>query len=139
MAKHLSLQGKVAKMKEKAGEALEGVVKTLEIQGSAFIFGAVQGAWYEPDPSKPDQKPGAHWFGVPVEALFGVGFVGIGLAGLGGEKMSDHAINIGNGALAAYVSNLGRGWGYKFAKERKAKATTSGDGSLRDEVKSLLE
>lgn len=142
--KFLSMRGRLARLNEKAGEAMEGVVKTLEIQAGAFLFGAIQGAFYEPDPSKTDQKPGVHLMGIPVEALAGVGLILGGFMGLGGAKWSDHMANLGNGALAAWTSNLGRGYGYKFRAERKAKAggSTKGDvegESLRDQVSALLE
>lgn len=142
--KFLSMRGKIQRMSEKAGEAIEGVVTTLEIQGAAFIFGAIQGAFYEPNPAKPDDKPGVHVLGIPVEAIAGVGLVVGGFMGVGGSKWSEHLMHLGNGALAAWVSNLGRGWGFKFRAERKAKAaggSTKGEGadSLRDQVAALLE
>lgn len=141
--KFLSMRGRLARLNEKAGEAMEGVVKTLEIQAGAFLFGAIQGAFYEPDPAKPDQKPGVHILGIPVEALAGLGLIVGGFMGLGGAKWSDHMGNLGNGALAAWTSNLGRGYGYKFRAERKAKASaTKGEvegESLRDQVSALLE
>lgn len=139
--KYLSMKNRMAKLNEKAGEAIEGVVKTLEIQGAAFLFGAIQGAWYEPNPKNPDDKPGVHVFGVPVEAVVGVGMVVGGFMGLGGAKWSDHLTNLGNGALAAWTSNLGRGWGFKFRKEqqqKKATGSTKGE-SLREEIASLLD
>jgi hypothetical protein len=138
----MSARGKLARLNEKAGETIEGVVKTLEIQGAAFVFGAIQGAWYEPDPSKPDDKPGLHVLGMPVEGVVGVGLMIGGFVGLGGDKWAGHLINFGNGALAAYTSNLGRGFGYKFKKERDAKKAAGGSTrgqSLREEVASLLE
>lgn len=138
--KYLRAKASIARLNEKAGDTIEGVVKTLEIQGAAFIFGAIQGAWYEPDPTKPGDKPGLHWFGMPVEAIFGVGMTVGGFVGLGGEKWSGHLLNLGNGALAAWTSNLGRGWGFKFRAERKAaKGGATRGESLRDEVASLLE
>lgn len=139
--KYLSMKGRIARLNEKAGETIEGVVKTLEIQGAAFIFGAIQGAWYEPNPAKPDDKPGVHVFGVPVEAVAGVGMVVAGFMGVGGDKWSGHLTNLGNGALAAWTSNLGRGWGFKFRKEQAAKkagGSTKGE-SLREEIASLLD
>lgn len=139
--KYLSMKGKIARLNEKAGETIEGVVTTLEIQGAAFIFGAIQGAWYDPDPAKPGDKPGAHIFGVPVEAAAGLSLVVMGFVGVGGDKWSNHLMNLGNGALAAWTANVGRGWGYKFAKEQKAKkaaSATKGE-SLREEIASLLD
>lgn len=143
--KFLSMRGRLARLNEKAGEAMEGVVMTLEIQAGAFLFGAIQGAFYEPDPAKPDQKPGVHILGIPVEALAGIGLIVGGFMGVGGSKWSEHMEHLGNGALAAWTSNLGRGYGFKFRSERKAKAggSTKGESvegeSLRDQVSALLE
>lgn len=141
--KFLSLKGRMAKLNEKAGETIEGVVTTLEIQASAFLFGAIQGAFYEPNPAKPNDKPGVAVFGIPVEALAGVGLIVGGFMGVGGSKWSTHMTHLGNGALAAWTSNLGRGWGFKFAAARKdgAKGTNAvkGEGNLRDDVAALLE
>jgi hypothetical protein len=144
--RYLGMKNRIAKLNEKAGETIEGVVKVLEVQASAFLFGAIQGAFYEPDPSKPTDKPGVHVLGIPVEAIAGVGLIVGGFMGVGGTKWSGHLENLGNGALAAYVSNLGRGWGFKFKADRKAKAggTTKGEvegegGSMRDQVAALLE
>jgi len=141
--KFLSMRGRLARLNEKAGETIEGVVMTLEIQASAFIFGAIQGAFYEPNPAKPDDKPGVHLLGIPVEAVAGLGLLVGGFMGLGGTKYSSHLEHLGNGALAAWTSNLGRGWGFKFRAERKKAAggKTSGEGgdTLRDQVAALLE
>lgn len=143
--KFLNMSGRLKRLNEKAGETIEGVVMTLEIQASAFLFGAIQGAFYEPNPAKPNDKPGVHLLGIPVEAIAGLGLILGGFMGLGGAKYSDHLEHLGNGALAAWTSNLGRGWGFKFRSERAAKAAggkTSGEGksdSLRDQVAALLE
>ncbi len=140
--KYISMKGKISRLNEKAGETIEGVVTTLEIQGAAFLFGALQGAFYEPNPAKPNDKPGIHLVGIPVEALAGIGLVVGGFMGLGGSRWSDHLTHLGNGALAAWTSNLGRGWGFKFRSEKKAAGgATKGEGgdSLRDQVAALLE
>jgi len=143
--KFLSMRTKISRMNEKAGEAIEGVVMTLEVQSAAFLFGALQGAFYEPNPAKKDDKPGVHLLGIPVEAVAGLGLILGGFMGVGGAKYSTHLEHLGNGALAAWTSNLGRGWGFKFRSEQNAKkagGTTKGDvegESLRDQVSALLE
>lgn len=139
--KYLTNTRAIERFKEKAADSIEGVVKTLEIQAAAFVFGAVQGAWYEPDPKVPGDKPGLHWFGMPVEAVCGIGLTIGGFLGFAGDKWSTHMLNLGNGAMAAWTSNLGRGWGFKFRKEQQArKAGGSVKGAdLRDEIASLLE
>jgi hypothetical protein len=80
--------------------------------------------------------------GAPVEAVVGVGLVLAGLFGVGGDKWAPHAVNLGNGALCAYSSNLGRGWGYKVRKERDARkggrGTVKGD-DIREDIASLLD
>jgi len=139
----MSMRGRLAKLNEKAGEAIEGVVMTLEIQAGAFLFGAIQGAFYEPNPAKPGDKPGVHVLGIPVEALAGIGLIVGGFMGVGGAKWSEHMEHLGNGALAAWTSNLGRGWGFKYRSERAAKGgSTKGEvegETLRDQVSALLE
>jgi hypothetical protein len=143
--KFLSMRGKISRMNEKAGEAIEGVVMTLEVQSAAFLFGALQGAFYEPNPAKPNDKPGVHLLGIPVEAVAGLGLILGGFMGVGGSKWSEHMEHLGNGALAAWTSNLGRGWGFKFRSDRnaaKGATATKGDvegESLRDQVSALLE
>lgn len=139
--RYLSMKGKIANLNAKAEEAIEGVVSVIEIQAAAFAFGAIQGAFYEPDPNKPNDKPGVHVLGIPVEALAGVGLIVGGFMGLGGTKWSSHLEMLGNGALAAYTSNLGRGWGFKFRADRKAKggSVKGEDTSMRDQVSALLE
>lgn len=141
--KFLAMRGRIATMKEKAGEAIEGVVTTLEIQGAAFIMGAIQGAFYEPNPAKADDKPGVHLLGIPVEAIAGIGLLVGGFVGLGGAKWSNHMMNLGNGCLAAWTANMGRGAGFKFRASKKAGGSTkgevSGEESVRDQVAALLE
>ena len=137
--KHVHLKAKMERLNEQAEGMIEGLVRTVEVQGSAFVFGAIQGAWY--DPRSTDDKQGAHFFGLPVEAVAGVGLHMFALLGVGG-KFSSHLANFADGALAAYVSNLGRGWGYKFYKDYQTRKTTTGStkgASLRDEIASLLE
>ncbi len=142
--KFLSMRSRLTKLNEKAGEAIEGVVMTIEIQAGAFLFGAIQGAFYEPDPANPNKKPGVHLAGIPVEAIAGLGLIVAGFVGVGGTKWSEHMQHLGNGALAAWTSNLGRGWGFKFRSERDAKKGGAVKGevegeSLRDQVSALLE
>jgi len=138
--KYLSAKNSLARLKEGAGEKIEGVVKTLEIQAGAFVGGAIQGIWYDPT-ATPDGKAGAHVFGMPVEAVAGVAGLAASLVGFGGSKWATHLGNLSNGMLAAYSSNLGRGWGYKFHKDRAAKKSKGGktSGDLREEIASLLD
>lgn len=143
-----AMRNKMGAVNAKAGEAIEGVVTAFEIQGSAFLFGALQGAFYEPNPKKPGDLPGVHILGVPVEAVAGLGLVLGGFLGVGGTKWSHHMQNLGNGALAAWTSNLGRGFGFKFRSERDARRMSRGgmqgdaiegeEPSLRDQVSALL-
>jgi hypothetical protein len=139
--KHTSLKTRVERLKDRSEGMVEGMIRTLEIQGAAFVFGAVQGAWFDPTDAK--DKPGAHVFGLPMEAAAGIGLHLLGLMGIGG-KYSGHLHNFGDGALAAYVSNIGRGWGYKWAKERKASGKSlpfsgASASGLRDEVAAILD
>ena len=139
--KYLAAKSALARVKEGAGEKIEGIVKTLEIQAGAFAGGAIQGIWYDPNPAA-GTKPGAHVFGMPIEAVAGFAGLAGSLFGIGGDKWSSHLGNLSNGLLASYTSNLGRAWGYKLHKDRVAKKGKGGKTSgadLRDEIASLLD
>jgi hypothetical protein len=126
----------VAKANEKMEDAVGGMVRSIEVQGAAFGFGALQGYYYEPAGGK-DTKFGPQIFGADAELVVGGGLYVASLLGLGG-KYSDHLKNLADGALAAYVSNQGRGWGAKLREKKGATKTSSAGASLRDEIRSLM-
>lgn len=105
-------QSRLKNLREKGEELTESVVRTVEVLGSAFTFGVVQGAGV---------FKGGEIFGVPVELFGGLTLHGLRFLGMGGRH-SAHLSNFGDGALAGYVHVLGRGvgqthWGAKTAGE----------------------
>jgi len=87
-----------------AGERLtrpgngEHAIRTLEVNGAAFLGGLAQGK------AGPD---GAHLLGVPLEAWAGGALEALAYFGVGGDKVAEHAFNLGDGFLAAWTSSLG--------------------------------
>lgn len=127
---YLSSKRALAMSKEKAKETVEGVVQGLEIAGAAFALGGYQGM------RAGEGKAPAKLFGkVNLELGVAAGLHVASLLGLAGDY-SSHLRNFGNGALAAYATNWGRGIGYKWAKEKADKGGTS--GSIEDQVADFL-
>lgn len=124
----VSLQRRVESVKKKGEEIAIRVVRTAEVSGTAFGLGVIQG-----------KTGGVEIMGVPLELAVAGAAAGLGYLGAAG-KMSDHLINVGDGALAAYATTMGRGVGLGW-KERgvlgnseeqereqpKIKARSSGD------------
>jgi hypothetical protein len=94
-----SLKRRVAGMREEATKVTKHVIRTAEVGGTAFAIGLVQG-----------RTDGIEVFGLPLELLLGGGFTVFSLLGGAGE-MSDHLAAVGDGAIAAYATTLGRGVG----------------------------
>lgn len=130
----INLKNRISRIRDESEELTGRIVRSGEVQVAAAVFGAIQGAWYDPRDAK--DKPGAHIGPVPVEVAAGGAMMVASLLGFGG-KYAEHLHNFADGALAAYVSNVARGWGYKWQKERATKASTSG-ASLREELESLV-
>jgi len=76
----------------------EHFIRTAEVNGAAFLGGLAQGK------AGPD---GGHFLGVPVEAWLGAGLEALGYFGVGGDQLAEHAINFGDGFLAAWSSSTG--------------------------------
>jgi hypothetical protein len=88
-------------LREKGEAMTESVVRTLEVSGSAFALGAIQGA---------KVFANGEIFKVPLELAAGLGFHALRLLGLGG-KHGEHLSNFGDGGLASYAYTLGMGVG----------------------------
>jgi hypothetical protein len=135
-SKYMSLKGKVERLNEKAEEVVEGVVRTTETVGSSFLFGGVQGANWDRKDSAGNPTHGLQFWGIPLDLGSGVALHTMAVLGIGG-KYSGHLRNFADGALCAYVSNLGRGVGYRWAQDR-AKSPSSVKGNLRDDIAAML-
>lgn len=130
----ISLKNRIKNIREESEELTGRIIRSGEVQTAAAIFGAIQGAWY--DPRSPKDKPGAHLGPIPIEVAFGGATMVASLLGFGG-RYAEHLHNFADGALAAYVSNVARGWGYKWQKEKATKSSTTG-ASLREELEALV-
>ena len=94
----------------KADVAVDKVVHATVTGGSAFMFGVVQGRY-----------GGVEIVGVPVDLGAAVLLHAAGFMGIGG-KASEYMHAAGNGALASYLTTLGRGVGVEW----KARALSAG-------------
>lgn len=100
-----NIKNRMARIRESAEETTTKLVAIAETGGTAFAMGVVQG-----------KTGGVSLFGVPLElGVAGVGIIG-GLMG-GAGKASDHLVNVGAGALAAYATTMGRGVGASWAQK----------------------
>jgi hypothetical protein len=93
------LQKRMARFKEHAAKTTEKVVRTVEVGAMALGMGIVQG-----------RSGSIEIMGVPAELGAGVALNLLGYFGVAG-KHSDHLNNFGDGALAAYLTTVGKGVG----------------------------
>jgi len=94
----------VAKIKEKATETMQVAVGVLEVSASSFGFGYARGRYAATD--------GVFAImGVPPDLLAGAVLHGLGFLGAFGAKYNEHAHNLGNGALAAFLTTKGVQYG----------------------------
>lgn len=120
-----ALQKRLARFKEQAAETTEKVVRTVEVGTMALGMGIVQG-----------RAGSVEVMGVPME--LGVG-VALNLAGYFGAagKYSDHLNNFGDGALASYLTTVGKGVGAAMKAKSLGggapKQVTKGVGDLSPE------
>jgi hypothetical protein len=100
-------EGKLARVREKAAETVERVVQTAEVAGGAFVLGLLNGRYTKMTASGPR---GPEVVGIPAELAAGLGLHVLGFSKLA-KNQSHHLHNVGDGALAAYFTQLGRGTG----------------------------
>jgi hypothetical protein len=118
-----ALQKRLSRFKEKAQETTEKVVRTVEVGSMALGMGILQG-----------RSGSIEVMGVPLELGAGVALNLLGYFGAAG-KHSDHLNNFGDGALASYLTTVGKGVGAAMkAKSLGAGAApaqvTKGSGDL---------
>ncbi len=124
--------GSIKNLRRAAEVQGKQIVRTLEIQATAFGFGFARG--YFADPGKD-----LAILGVPVDVAVGLAGHGVAFLGLMG-KAKDDTHNIADGALASYGTTLG----LKLGVEAKSKSTpsgaakTSGVGMSTDQIASAL-
>ena len=118
-----ALQARAKRVMEKAETIVSTVVGTVEVGTGAFVTGMITGKWGN-----------LEVVGVPVELMAGAalhlgGFV------LGDKPMASHLHRFGDGAVAGYLSSVGKGIG--VAWKAKAGAALQGD-SLTPEERARL-
>jgi len=103
-SKYVGMKNKVKRIQETAEETVMTVVRSAEVQGTAFALGVINGRWSRPE-----------LLGVPVDLGIGLGahVLGFALEDVAGT----HLHNIADGALASYLSSLGVGIGNKMLQE----------------------
>lgn len=94
-----SLQNRIAKFRDHAEKTTEKVVRSVEVGASALTVGIIQG-----------RVGSVEVMGVPFELGAGVALNLLGYFGAAG-KFSDHLCNLGDGALASYLTTVGKGVG----------------------------
>ena len=92
------LKRRVAGMRQEAERITRQVVRTAEVGGTAFAVGLMQG-----------RTDGIEIVGVPLELAVGGAATVVSLVGRG--DYTEHLAAVGDGALAAYATTLGRGVG----------------------------
>lgn len=128
---YISSRKALARVKAKGEETLMSLVDTAEVTTAAFVLGGYQG-----------MRAGK---GEAPAKLFGKVNLELAIAALlhGGalflsDKSAQHARSFGNGALAAFATNWGRGIGYKWAREREAGGQGQTSGNIHDTVADFL-
>jgi hypothetical protein len=107
-----NLKRRIAGMRNDAEKATKQLVRTAEVGGTAFAVGLIQG-----------RTDGVEVFGLPFELLVGGGATVFSLMGGAGDH-SHHLAAIGDGAIAAYATTLGRGVGVTMRQKALGGATS---------------
>lgn len=109
LSKYEKAKGQVEKIKDKAAETMGVAVGAMEVAASSFGFGYARGRMATTDGE-------FAVMGVPPDLLAGVVLHGLGFLGAFG-KYDEHAHNLGNGALAAFLTTKGVQFGVEARKE----------------------
>jgi hypothetical protein len=125
-SKYEALKARWASWKEKGQEQLGHVLQTAEVGATAFGFGFARG-------KMGDAEGNLDIAGMPTSLVAAVGMHGLGFMGVFG-KHSEHAHNIGDGALAEYAAVQGMRMGAarsdSFAGQRRIAGRPRVSGSL---------
>ena len=115
----LGARKRLSKVKDKADNAAQALVRTAEVNASAMALGMFRGR-YNVDAV----------MGVAPELAVGVGLHALGLMGVGGES-STHLHNLGDGALAAHTFSMGQAMGKKLLEAPKTPKKTPAKTALK--------
>lgn len=111
-SKYTNAKKAVQRAREDARETVMAVVRSVEVGGTAFSFGIVNGRWGRPE-----------LLGVPVDLGGSIAFHSLGF--LMDKEIAGHLHNLGDGAMASYLTALGTGIGAKMLQESSAAAQAS--------------
>jgi hypothetical protein len=89
----------MAKVREKAEEAIGHGIEVAEVGGTAFGFGYANAKWG-------DETGELKAFGIPVDLGAGIALTGVAMFG-GFGRYAEHGVNVGAGAIAAYSYRTG--------------------------------
>lgn len=104
----------MAKVREKAEEAIGQGIEVAEVSGTAFGLGYANGRWGGDDGE-------LKAFGIPVDLGLGIALTGVAMFG-GFGKYNEHGVNVGAGAVASYSYRTGYQLGAEAANEAGAHA-----------------
>ena len=105
--KYTAAQKRVQRVREEAQETVMTVVRSVEVGGTAFSLGIVNGRWGRPE-----------LVGVLVDLGASIALHGLGF--LLDKDVAGHLHNMGDGAMASYLTALGTGIGAKMLQESTA-------------------
>lgn len=105
LSRYEGLKKRMERFKEKAEGTTEKVVRSVEVGTMALGLGIVNG-----------RSGSVEVMGVPLELGLGVALNVAGYFGAAG-KYSDHLNNFGDGALASYLTTVGKGIGVAMAQK----------------------
>jgi hypothetical protein len=106
-SKYTNAKNAIKRAREDANETVMTVVRSAEVSGMAFALGVINGRWGRPE-----------LLGIPVD--LGLGLAGHTLGFVLDDEAGTHLHNLGDGALASYLTSLGVGIGTKMAQEAGA-------------------
>src|SRR5574343_891916 len=122
------LQARLKTVSAKSKGTVEALVRTAEVGSAAFALGAMQGRFGS-----------VSVVGVPAELGAAIGLHALGAFGVGGEA-AKHLHSFGDGALASYLSTLGRGVGLSWQGSTGVKGELGGGDKLSpEEIKNAAE
>lgn len=120
--RYQSMQARVKNLREKANETVGQLIQTTEVSVAAFGLGLINGRFVD----KETGEPGVEILGVPLD--LGAAVVLHGIAFVGGGKYSEHMHNLGDGALAAYLTTMGVGVGTRMRQKNEGALMPGGGG-----------
>ncbi|MDX2086370.1 MAG: hypothetical protein SFX73_00915 [Kofleriaceae bacterium] len=109
-------KARAASLRESGEKAVERVVRTGEVLGTAGMFAVLNG-----------RTGGVQLLGVPLDLASGIAMHAFGLLG-GAGRHAEHVHNMGDGALASFAVTLGQEVGSRMRRE--ALAARSGVGTF---------